>query len=216
MPKSKRPPLTPIAENAALGRATTALMHAAFRQRDITVQDLGPDLFLCGGDNDGKPFAALGLSLQRRVFELTSAAPWKMNALTSLVAEALKMPITGAPHDGELARLFSKLRTAPSTRKSAKRLLCALVDELAETPRAQVPGKTLVRMAGQDVPVSVAAIEHARLIVEREQRLPTKGEVQRALQAEFRFLKTAAPSLWPKIWREAGLASLPHGKRPIA
>lgn len=178
-----------------------------------------PGLFSCI-KLSGKWRAALDWKLHLRCIELLTPAGWVNDSLLrTLIIEAGTMAEHGAKPDGALAQLFDSLIHRPKNERQngaddAKRLLCAVVDELANLPRKHHGSKITVRIAGheQPVPLAYAAIEHARRLVEMHQRLPTKIEVQRSMEDAFPDLIHLSKSAWPKVWKEAGLVTLPMGE----
>jgi len=99
--------------------------------------------------------------------------------------------------------------------EEAKEILCTILDEFAGTNQVKPHGsKQTVVMDGNEkpVPLAYAAIEHARQLVEIRQRLPTKIEVQRSMEDAFPDLIHLSKSAWPKVWKEAGLVTLPMGE----
>ena len=97
----------------------------------------------------------------------------------------------------------------------AKEILCLAIDSVAgDLQKASHGSKITVPLAGHKlrVPLAFAAIEHARRLVEMHQRLPTKIEVQRSMEDTFPDLIHLSKSAWPKVWKEAGLVTLPMGE----
>jgi hypothetical protein len=60
------------------------------------------------------------------------------------------------------------------------------------------------------MPLAWAAIQIARELVESTQGLPTKGEVQRRVEAVFPDANGLSEAKWRQAWKDAALDSLPH------
>jgi hypothetical protein len=117
-----------------------------------------------------------------------------------------------------LRNVFAPLKASKGThleeaKKNAKKVMNDVIDRLAsKLPLKTDKRKEAIRLdeLNCDVPVSFLAIEHARKLAARHQRLPSKAEVCDSLLDVDPELSVSR-SYWSKVWIEAGLDDLPKG-----
>lgn len=195
---------------------------------EVTNYQCWPRLFECWTE-EGKKRAGLSRELSERKHSLITREDIielrENDRFHTVHQNAVALIVQAKAETGEyvaqpIAELFlwvwepESLAEREQRAAEAKRIMCSSIDCIAGNIEEAIhASKQTVVMADYDKPVvvAVAAIEHARQLVETHQKLPTKIEIQRTMEDAFPELLKLSQSAWPKIWKDAGLSGLPKG-----
>lgn len=148
-------------------------------------------------------------------------AAMTLQGISEFIATAITKPLSAA-FEKELT-ILSSASTSQAQRAKAKRTLQRRFTNALEAIEMkaghQAHGNTaavecpLASGENQRMPLAWVAIQCAREFVEANQRLPTKGELQRVVEARFpNDAAGLAENTWRQVWKDAALDSLPKGE----
>lgn len=184
-----------------------------------------PGLFELHQNPDGSFRVELGVELIRRELRLR----WKLSANEGELALALMMlaHLSADMPEKFLALMASKIRdsfgddlkTLSTTgesmpaksraRKNIEKVIRHALDAVENKGTRRSHGSAIAfEFYGDERPLAWFVIEHARKLVETNQRLPSKGEVRESIKGAQAASGRVSSAQWAAAFKEAGLASL--------
>lgn len=148
-------------------------------------------------------------------------AAMRLKGVSEVITAAITKPLSAA-FEKEVT-ILADINTPQAKRAKAKRTLLRrfqnALEGIEKKAEHRAHGNTaaveclLVSGETQRMPLAWVAIQCARELVESTQRLPTKGEVQRVVEARFpNEAAGLAENTWRQVWKDAALDSLSKGE----